>query len=104
LQGDCLAIHVAPPNSGDSGPSLVLAAVERHMNFARNLRIQTHIVEAADVPRAITEFARAQRITQIFMGRSQPPPWWQRFRYTIVQQVVRQASDMQITIVADRRR
>jgi K+-sensing histidine kinase KdpD len=53
---------------------------------------------------AITEFSRAQRITQIFMGRSQPPPWWQRFRYTIVQQVVRQARDMQITIVAERRR
>jgi two-component system sensor histidine kinase KdpD len=104
LQADCLAIHVAPPDAGASGPSQMLEAVERHMNFARNLRIQTHIVEAADVPRAITEFARAQRITQIFMGRSQPPPWWQRFRYTIVQQVVRQASDMQITIVAERRR
>jgi two-component system sensor histidine kinase KdpD len=104
LQGDCLAIHVAPPNSGASGPSQNREAVERHMNFARNLRIQTHIVEATDVPRAITEFARAQRITQIFMGRSQPPPWWQRFRYTVVQQVVRQARDMQITIVAERRR
>jgi two-component system sensor histidine kinase KdpD len=104
LQGDCLAIHVAPPDAGASGPSQNREAVERHMNFARNLRIQTHIVEAADVPRAITEFARAQRITQIFMGRSQPPPWWRRFRYTIVQQVVRQARDMQITIVAERRR
>jgi K+-sensing histidine kinase KdpD len=104
LQGDCLAIHVAQPNSGDSGPSQVREAVERHMNFARNLRIQMHIVEADDVPRAITEFARAQRITQIFMGRSQPRPWWKRFRDTIVQQVVRQARDFQITIVAERRR
>ena len=104
LQADCLAIHVAPHESGDSGSSQNREAVERHMNFARNLRIQTHIVEADDVPHAITEFARAQRITQIFMGRSQPPPWWQHFRYSIVQQVVRQASDMQITIVAERRR
>jgi two-component system sensor histidine kinase KdpD len=104
LQGDCLAIHVAPPHSGASGPSEDREAVERHMNFARNLRIRTHVVEAADVPRAITEFARAQRITQIFMGRSRPPAWWQRFRYTVVQQVVRQARDMQITIVAERRR
>jgi two-component system sensor histidine kinase KdpD len=104
LQGDCVAIHVAPPDSGESGPSQNREAVERHMNFARNLRIQTHIVEAGDVARAITEFARAQRITQIFMGRSRRPPWWQRFRYTIVQQVVRQARDMQITIVAERRR
>jgi two-component system sensor histidine kinase KdpD len=104
LQADCLAIHVAPPVAGASGPPQNREAVERHMNFARNLRIQTHVIEAADVPRAITEFARAQRITQIFMGRSQRPPWWQRFRYSIVQQVVRQASDMQITIVAERRR
>jgi two-component system sensor histidine kinase KdpD len=104
LQADCLAIYVAPPDAGDGGASEDRVAVERHMNFARNLRIQTHILEADDVPRAITEFARAQRITQIFMGRSQPQPWWQRFRYTVVQQVVRQASDMQITVVAERRR
>ena len=102
LQADCLAIHVAPPIRRNGPPNR--EAVERHMNFARNLRIQTHIVEAADVPRAITEFARAQRITQILMGRSQPSPWWRRFRYSTVQQVVRQARDMQITIVAERRR
>jgi two-component system sensor histidine kinase KdpD len=95
---------VASPQAGDGGPSQDREAVERHMNFARNLRIQTHIVEAYEVPRAIAEFARAQQITQIFMGHSQPRPWWKRFRDTVVQQVVRQARDMQITIVAERRR
>ena len=98
LQADCLAIHVARPQERDA------EAVERHMSFARNLRIETHVVESDDVPRAISEFARAQRITQIFMGRSLPRPAWKRFRETIVQQVVRQAKDMQITIVAERRR
>ncbi|HTX37824.1 MAG TPA: sensor histidine kinase KdpD [Bryobacteraceae bacterium] len=98
LQADCLAIHVAQPH--ETGAD----AVERHLSFARNLRIETHIVHAADVPRAIADFARAQRITQIFMGRSLPPPMWQRFRETVVQQVVRQAKDMQITIVAERRK
>ena len=73
------------------------------MSFARNLRIETHVIEARDVRRAIADFARAQRITQIFMGRSAPLPWWKRFRETTVQQVVRQARDMQITIVAERR-
>jgi two-component system sensor histidine kinase KdpD len=98
LQADCLAIHVARPDESDA------EAVKRHLSFARNLRIDTHIVQAGDVPRAIADFARAQRITQIFMGRSLPRPVWKRFGETVVQQVVRQAKDMQITIVAERRK
>ncbi len=97
LQADCLAIHVL---SGPSGRE----DVERHMSFARNLRIATHLLEGADVSRTIAEFARAQQVTQIFMGRSRPPQWWRRFSETIVQQVVRQTRDMQVTIVAERRR
>ncbi len=101
LHADCLAIHVR--GGGEETPD-VRNAVERHLSFARNLRIETHVVEARDVPRAIAEFARAHRITQIFMGRSLPRPWWQRFQENTVQQLVRQARDMQITIVAERRR
>jgi two-component system sensor histidine kinase KdpD len=97
LQADCLAIHVAQNGQG-------LENVERHMSFARNLRIGTHILEDADIPGAIAKFARGERITQIFMGRSNPLPWWKLFQETIVQQVVRHAHDVQITIVADRRR
>src|SRR5258708_5030271 len=97
LRADCLAVHVAPAQAmGET--------VERHMTFARNLRIQTHVVEGDDVPRTIAEFARAHRVTQIFMGRSGARPWWKKFGETIVQQVVRQARDIQITIVAQRRR
>jgi two-component system sensor histidine kinase KdpD len=97
LQADCLAIHVAPNGAGRED-------VERHMSFARNLRIDAHVVESEDIPHAIVEFARGERITQVFMGRSTPQPWWKQFRETVVQQVVRHAHDMQITIVADRRR
>jgi len=101
LHADCLAIHV----TGDGAESAEdRAAVERHLSFARNLRIETHVIESRDVPRAIAEFARAQHITQIFMGRSAPRSWWRRFQENRVQQVVRQARDMQITIVAQRRR
>ena len=97
LRADCLAVHVAPAHAVDE-------AVERHMSFARNLRIQTHVVEGDDVPSLIAEFARAHRVTQIFVGRSPARPWWKRFGETIVQRVVRQARDIQITIVAERRR
>jgi two-component system sensor histidine kinase KdpD len=97
LQADCLAIHVASdPQSRE--------AAERHLSFARNLRIETHVVDASDVPHALTSFARAQNVTQIFVGRSTPQPWWKFYAETIVQSVVRESHDMQITIVAERRR
>ena len=101
LHADCLAIHVAagPQAYGDDRE-----AVERHLSFARNLRIETHVVAAADVPRAIADFARERGVTQIFMGRSAPQPWWKRYQETVVQGIVRQARDMQVTIVAERRR
>jgi two-component system sensor histidine kinase KdpD len=101
LRADCVAIHVV--TDGQESPES-RTAVERHLTFARNLRIDTHVVESRDVPSAIAEFARSRGITQIFMGRSGPRPWWRRFRESTVQQVVRQARDMQITIVAERRR
>ena len=97
LQADCLAVHVSPQPVCDE-------TVQRHMSFARNLRIQTHVLEGTDIPSTIAGFARVHRVTQIFMGRSAARPWWKRFGETVVQRVVRLARDMQITIVAERRR
>jgi len=96
LQADCVAIHVATP--AENGEE-----VERHMSFARNLRIETHTVDAVEVARAISDFARQQRITQIFMGRSAPRPWYRR-RETVVQAVAAQSREVQVIIVASRRR
>jgi two-component system sensor histidine kinase KdpD len=100
LQGDCLALHVQ--TDGANGPEEA-EAVARHLSFARNLRIDTHVIRADDVPRQIVEFARAQHVTQIYMGRSAPRPWWKRYGTNTVQEVVRLAREMQITIVAERR-
>jgi two-component system sensor histidine kinase KdpD len=100
LQGDCLAIHVKHP---DGTAPADAEAVARHLTFARNLRIETHVITAEDVARQIVDFARAQGVTQIFMGRGLPRPWWKRLAATTVLEVVRQAREMQITIVAERR-
>ncbi len=97
LQAGCVAIHVTKVDAVDE-------SVKRHMSFARNLRIETHVVKAEDVAGAIVGFARKHHVTQIFMGRSARLPWYKRFEETLVQQVVRQAREMQITIVAERRK
>jgi two-component system sensor histidine kinase KdpD len=96
LHAECLAVHVGEDSADRE-------AVDRHMTFARNLRIETHVIPGRDVPGAVVEFARSRKVTQIFLGRSAPEPWWKRHRETIVQRLVRQARDMQITIVAERR-
>lgn len=98
LQADCIAVHVADSEAQSR------EAAERHLSFARNLRIETHVLTAADVPAALVSFAREQNVTQIFMGRSRPRPWWKFYSETIVQRVVRESHEMQITIVAERRR
>ena len=97
IQADCIAVHV----SGGAGDRQ-REAVERHMSFARNLRIDTHVVEGPDIATAIATFARSQSITQIFMGRPGPRPLLKSLKESVVQQVVRQARDKQITIVAER--
>lgn len=97
LQAECLAVHVATDPAGRE-------AAERHLSFAKNLRIETHVLEGRDVPLVISDFARSRGVTQIFVGRSDPPAWWNPFAETVVQRLVRHARDMQITIVAEARR
>ena len=54
LQADCIAVHVSGPSGRER------EAVERHMSFARNLRIDTHVVDGPDVAAAITGIARSR--------------------------------------------
>jgi len=103
MKADCLALHVLPRTATPGALARRRDAIEQHLTFARNLRIAAHIIESDNVAAAIADFARGQRITQIFMGRSSRPKVWGLWRETTVQQVVRLARDKQITIVAQRR-
>jgi two-component system sensor histidine kinase KdpD len=104
LRADCLAVYVSPDSALSSLSQEAREAVERHLGFARNLRIQTAVVEGEDVASSLVKFARAQNATQIFMGRSLAKSWGTRLRGSTLNRVVRLARDMEITIVAERRR
>jgi two-component system, OmpR family, sensor histidine kinase KdpD len=79
-------------------------AIENHLNFARSLHIETRVLEGTDVAQALVDFARLNRVTQIFLARPQKHPRLTLIRPSLVQQVVHLAGDMQVTIIADRRR
>jgi two-component system sensor histidine kinase KdpD len=104
LRAECLAVYVSPDPTLAQLSQDQREAVEKHLGFARNLRIQTQVIEGREVPESLVEFARAHQVTQIFMGRSMSTNWDDRLRGSTLQRVVRLARDIEITIVAARRR
>jgi two-component system sensor histidine kinase KdpD len=104
LRAECFAIYVSPDPALSHLSQEQRESVEKHLGFARNLRIEVSVVQGNVVADGIVEFARTRHATQIFMGRSPSKGWKHRLRGSTLHRVVRLARDMEITIVAERRR
>lgn len=102
LHADCFAVAIS--RGADSRDAQERETVERHLNFARNLHIEARMLQGGDVAKTLVEFARLNGVTHLFLARPRQSQWPAAFRKTLVQQVVRQARDMQVIIVADRGR
>lgn len=87
LQSTCVAVAVVDGCSTDER-----AAIERHLNFARNMRIDTSLIEGREPAAAVAEFARRNHITQVFISARVPN----------LHRLVRLLRDMQVTIVSER--
>jgi two-component system sensor histidine kinase KdpD len=104
LQGDCLALFVHQTPQFSDLPGTEREAVEKHLHFARNLQIETRILKGHDIAETVVEFAHRNQVTQIFVARSQARLWERLLRGNFVEDIVRMARDLQITVVADRSR
>ncbi len=105
LKGDCFAVCVVPrPSAGAAQDAPGSRTVAEHLDFARRLHIETRTLIADDEARALVEFARANAVTQIFLPRPARRllPLFSR-RHTTMR-VVGLAHDMQVTVVAERRK
>jgi two-component system, OmpR family, sensor histidine kinase KdpD len=103
LHADCIALVVQKrtPSERQRKES---AVIEKHLRFARSLRIETRVIESDDSAEAVVEFARRNQITQIFVAHSQ-----KRFSDlflggNLAEAIVRRVNDLQVTVVADRTR
>jgi two-component system, OmpR family, sensor histidine kinase KdpD len=101
--GDCFAVFVAEQSDLHSLPPAKREAVDRHLNFARNMHIETRILIGTDHAQAIVDFARLHKARQIFLPRGAGKGMDRMLRKSLVNQVVSLADDMEVTIVADRR-
>jgi two-component system sensor histidine kinase KdpD len=102
LRAQCIAICVSRANDFQDLSADAREHLERHLNFARALRIETRVLQGTDVAQSAVEFARLHGITQIFVAREETSALRSWFATAFVQRLVNLASDMQVTIVADR--
>ncbi len=104
LRAECFAVSVDHHLDHRRTPAAEGEELEKNLNYARNLHIETRVLQGKDVAATLVDFARLHQVTQIFLAR--PKKRWVPliFGRGLVQQVVRLARDMQVTIVAERRR
>jgi two-component system, OmpR family, sensor histidine kinase KdpD len=104
LGAECFAICVLSHREGRRAAGNT-EAIEKHLNFARNLHIETRTLEGDDPAATIVDFARRNQITQILVGRPKKSSLVSRLLGTdLVLRIVREAKDTRVTIVAQRRR
>jgi two-component system sensor histidine kinase KdpD len=102
LRAECLAVYVSPTSDlHDLTPS-ERESLERHLNFARGLQIETRVLEGRHIAETVVDFARLYGVTQIFITRQKPTALRSWFAAALVQRIVNLARDMQVTVVADR--
>jgi two-component system sensor histidine kinase KdpD len=102
LGAECFAVAVQPSGDLSGLPAADREATERHLNFARNLHIETRILEGDDVASTLVDFGRRNQVTQIFLTRPSRKAWTPALSRDPMQRVIDLAKDMQIVIVSDR--
>jgi two-component system sensor histidine kinase KdpD len=104
LHTDCFAVAVYKGADLGDLPAREREAIDRHLNFARNLHIETRILQGKDIAQTLIEFARLNGITQIFVNRPSKDSHFRSSGWRLVEDLVRLAKDMRITVVAERTR
>jgi len=102
LDADCFAVWVAGQKQRGNGRRSA-DTMERHLNFARNLHIETRVLEGENVAERILDFARRNQITQILAARPKILPWDHLRNHDPVLRIVQIATDIRVIVVADRR-
>ncbi|HEY2861522.1 MAG TPA: sensor histidine kinase KdpD [Terracidiphilus sp.] len=103
LEADCFAVWVnAGKRTDDSRHAR--DAMDKHLNFARNLHIETRVLEGDNVAEQIIDFTHRNQITQILAARPKIRPWDHIRSADPVLQIVQMATNVRVIVVADRRR
>ena len=104
LRAECFAVYISTTGDLSNLPPAERESVERHLNFARNLHLETRTLQGQNRASTLVDFARRHQIRQIFLTRSRFRRWKLLPNRSLISQVLRLAQDIQVTVVADRKK
>ena len=101
LSTDWFVVFVETP---EEAPDQIDAEAQRHLitntNLARELGAEVVRLRAPDPTRAILDFARSHSVGHIVVGRSNRPTWHQLLGRSVPARLVREASGLDVHVVA----
>lgn len=104
IHAECMAVFVCPFAEMSALPVAEKQAVERHLAFAKTLHIETAVIHGKKQADALIDYAHKNGATQLYIGpvTEAPKRWFRGLDFT--EQVLYQARDLEVTIVAERSR
>jgi two-component system sensor histidine kinase KdpD len=102
LGAECFAAAVHAPSDLHRMTYQDQEAIERHLSFARNMRIEARMLEGNDPAQILIDFAHDNQITQIFLARTRKRSYSLFWLGGLLHKIVRLARDMQVVIVSER--
>jgi two-component system sensor histidine kinase KdpD len=94
FHGELFAVYVNQPNLTHDDR----AALARNVTLARAQHAHVETLEGADPIRAILDYARAHRITQLFVGHNLRRTWRTRLAGGLLDRLIDSAGDMDVRV------
>jgi magnesium transporter len=104
LQAVCIAVYIHSKEESSVVHVEDRPTVDRHLRFAENLHIPAEVIHGKNRAQTLVDYARKNGVTQLFLTRSAKPQrrWFPGLNFT--DQVLQQANEMEVTVVAERSR
>ncbi|HKD79734.1 MAG TPA: histidine kinase [Candidatus Angelobacter sp.] len=96
---DASEFYVAHVDTGDEPEDSDRQSLAANIRFAENLNAKVIILKGKDIAKALGEFARDYKITQIIVGRSAIRGWEQYLYLNSLMRFLRAAPDIDVHIV-----
>lgn len=101
LKAEFYVVYVQPADRGFAPKDE--ETLKSHLDLAKQLGAKVVALRESNVPRALVQFAREHHVTEIVMGESLRTRWQEMFRGSIINEVLRLTSNIDILVVAHER-